>query len=314
MTIRWGVSPIAWCNDDMRELGGDTTLDELLTDVRDIGFDGVELGNKFPRDPEVLAPIMAGYGLDVVGGWYSSNLLVRDADAEIAALSKHLALLEYMDSSVFILAETSNAVHGDRTGSRLDTHPVLPAADWKQFGERLNTVARFITDRGLRFAYHHHLGTVVETKDELMLALTERVAGEKIDEVAERVAVLQERGEDLEPGALVRQLLDVAFDKKQGILLTSEIRTRAMRDPRLAETYVAWQTGMVERIGSFIEELALTYGFRLRVPAREFAGLILQTWEDTSAFAVMTGLSAPAMHQLVNERTARLVTALVDPV
>lgn len=167
MTIRWGVSPIAWCNDDMRELGGDTTLDELLTDVRDIGFDGVELGNKFPRDPELLAPIMANYGLDIVSGWYSSNLLVRDADAEIEALSKHLALLEYMDSSVFILAETSNAVHCDRYGSRLDTHPVLPAADWKRFGERLDTVARFINDRGLRFAYHHHLGTVVETKDEL---------------------------------------------------------------------------------------------------------------------------------------------------
>jgi len=167
MSIRWGVSPIAWCNDDMRELGGDTTLDELLTDVRDIGFDGVELGNKFPRDPEALAPIMAGYGLDIVGGWYSSNLLVRDADAEIDALAKHLALLEYMDSSVFILAETSNAVHCDRYGSRLDTHPVLSAADWKPFGERLDAVARFINDRGLRFAYHHHLGTVVETREEL---------------------------------------------------------------------------------------------------------------------------------------------------
>ena len=167
MTIRWGVSPIAWCNDDMRELGGDTTLDELLTDVKEIGFDGVELGNKFPREPEALAPIMANYGLDIVGGWYSSNLLVRDADAEIAALAKHLALLEYMDSSVFILAETSNAVHCDRYGSRLDRHPILPAGDWKQFGERLNAVARYINDRGLRFAYHHHLGTVVETKDEL---------------------------------------------------------------------------------------------------------------------------------------------------
>jgi AcrR family transcriptional regulator len=152
-----------------------------------------------------------------------------------------------------------------------------------------------------------------ETKDELMLALTERVAGEKIDEVAERVAVLQARGEDLEPGALVRQLLDVAFDKKQGILLTSEIRTRAMRDARLAETYIAWQTGMVERVGSFIDELAQTYRFRLRVPASEFAGLILQTWEDTSVFAIMTGLSASEMQQLVNERTARLATALVDP-
>lgn len=166
MTIRWGVSPIAWCNDDMQELGGDTSLDALLTDVKEIGFDGVELGHKFPRDAETLAPIMARHGLEIVGGWYSSNLLVRDAGDEIAALSRHLALLEAMGSSVFILAETSNAVHGDRS-SRLDSHPVLDPGDWKRFGERLNAVARYINDRGLRFAYHHHLGTVVETRDEL---------------------------------------------------------------------------------------------------------------------------------------------------
>jgi inosose dehydratase len=166
MTIRWGVSPIAWANDDMPELGGDTTLDQLLTDVKEIGFDGVELGNKFPRDAATLKPIMQRYGVDIVGGWYSSNLLVRDADAEIAALQEHLGLLEAMGSSVFILAETSNAVHGNRK-SRLDTHPILPDGDWKQFGERLNTVARYINDCGLRFAYHHHLGTVVETKAEL---------------------------------------------------------------------------------------------------------------------------------------------------
>jgi inosose dehydratase len=166
MTIRWGVSPIAWCNDDMRELGGDTTLEMLLTDVKEIGFDGVELGHKFPRDPATLKPIMANYGLDVVGGWYSSNLLVHDADAEIAALSKHLELLEAMGSTVFILAETSNAVHGDR-GSRLDQHPVLTGAQWERLGHGLNKVARHINDRGLRFAYHHHLGTAVETAEEL---------------------------------------------------------------------------------------------------------------------------------------------------
>lgn len=167
MTIRWGVSPIAWANDDMTELGGDTTLDALLTDVKEIGFDGVELGNKFPRDAATLKPIMADYGLDVVGGWYSSNLLVHDAAAEIAAMSKHLELLKAMGSSVFILAETSNAVHGDRWGSRLDSAPVLAAGDWKQFGERLNAVATHINDQGMRFAYHHHLGTVVESNDDL---------------------------------------------------------------------------------------------------------------------------------------------------
>jgi inosose dehydratase len=166
MTIRWGVSPIAWANDDMPELGGHTTLDQLLTDVKEIGFDGVELGNKFPRDPAALAPIMHGYGLDVIGGWYSSGLLVHDADAEIAAMAPHLALLKAMGSSVFILAETSNAVHGDRS-SRLDRHPVLDDDQWALFGARLDAVAAYVNAQGLRFAYHHHLGTAVETDAEL---------------------------------------------------------------------------------------------------------------------------------------------------
>ena len=166
MTIRWGVSPIAWANDDLPELGGDTTLDQLLTDVKEIGFEGVELGNKFPRDPAELAPIMQGYGLDIVGGWYSANLLLRDAQAEVAAMAPHLALLKAMGSTVFILAETSNAVHGDR-GSRLDAHPVLDSDQWRLFGSRVDQVAAYVNDHGLRFAYHHHLGTVVETRTEL---------------------------------------------------------------------------------------------------------------------------------------------------
>lgn len=166
MTIRWGVSPIAWVNDDLPELGGDTTLDALLTDVKAIGFDGVELGNKFPRDPAALKPIMTNYDLEIVGGWYSSSLLVRDADAEMAAMADHLALLEAMGASVFILAETSNAVHGDRS-SRLDSHPELADDQWTSFGQRLDAVARHVNARGLRFAYHHHLGTAVETDAEL---------------------------------------------------------------------------------------------------------------------------------------------------
>ena len=159
MTIRWGVSPIAWSNDDLAELGGDTTLDTILADARDIGFQGVELGNKFPRDARQLAPILDDYGLALVGGWYSSSLLLRDADIEIAAMADHLALLDAMGSDVFILAETSNAVHGDRHGGRLDSPPRLAAANWAEFGRRLNAVAAHVNGRGLRFAYHHHLGT-----------------------------------------------------------------------------------------------------------------------------------------------------------
>ena len=166
MTIRFGVSPIAWINDDMPELGGNTPLESVLQDVQEVGFSGVELGGKFPRDPSDLRTLLDRYGLALVGGWYSSNLLVHDAKAEIDALRGHLALLQALGSDVFVIAETSNAIHGNRNRP-LNQSPMLSEDDWKIFGERMPTVADFIQSQGLRLAYHHHLGTVVETGRQL---------------------------------------------------------------------------------------------------------------------------------------------------
>ena len=166
MSVRWGVSPIAWANDDLPELGGDTPLETILRDVSELGFDGVELGGKFPREPAALKAALGPWALDCVGGWYSGSLLARDADAEIAALQPHLRLLEAMGSRVFVFAETSNAVHG-ATGTAMTATPRLAAADWARFGTRMTAVADHVAARGLAFAYHHHLGTVVETAADL---------------------------------------------------------------------------------------------------------------------------------------------------
>lgn len=166
VTIKFGVSPIAWINDDMPELGGDTPVETVLADAHDIGFVGVELGGKFPRDPAVLKPLLAAYQLELVGGWYGSNLLTRSAEEEITALQPHLALLEAMGSTVFVIAETSNAIHSDRSRPLAET-PRLDATEWRRFGRNLTIVADYIADQGLRFAYHHHLGTVVERQEDI---------------------------------------------------------------------------------------------------------------------------------------------------
>jgi inosose dehydratase len=166
MAIRFGVSPIAWVNDDMPELGGDTPLATILSDARDIGFAGVELGGKFPRDPAVLKPLLAGYGLDLVGGWFSGALLIHDVAAELAAARAHLDLLRAMGAAVFVHAETSNAIHG-QIDTPLTRTPRLDAEGWKRFGARLTDFAEKVEAEGLRFAYHHHLGTVVERPEDL---------------------------------------------------------------------------------------------------------------------------------------------------
>ncbi len=166
MSITFGVSPIAWINDDMPELGGDTPLTSVLKDIAEIGFAGSELGGAFPRDPATLGALLKNYGLSLVGGWYSCELLLRDAQAEIAALQDHLALLKAMGSKVFVMCETSNAIHSQRT-IPLKSRPHLAPAEWVRFGARLSEVADYINAQGLKMAYHHHLGTVVQDAADL---------------------------------------------------------------------------------------------------------------------------------------------------
>lgn len=166
MTIRLGVNPIGWSNDDMRELGGDTSLETCLAEAREVGFTGVELGHKFPREPQALRVALAPFGLACVSGWYSAELLVRDAAAELAALRPHLDLLKAMGSKVLVFAETSNAIHGDKARP-LSTRPRLAPGQWAEFGRRMTTVAEATLAEGVRLVYHHHMGTVVQSGEDI---------------------------------------------------------------------------------------------------------------------------------------------------
>src|ERR1043165_5267459 len=166
MAVRIGGNPIGWSNDDMRELGGATPLEVCLAEASEAGFAGMELGHKFPREPKALAAVLGQFGLSLVSGWYSAELLRRDAEAEMEHLRPHLDLLKAFGCNVLVFAETSNAVHGDRTRP-LAERPVLAASEWSRFGERMTEVADRTLSEGMRLVYHHHMGTVVETADEI---------------------------------------------------------------------------------------------------------------------------------------------------
>ena len=53
MNIKLGIAPIAWSNDDMPELGGDTPIEQCLDEAKNAGFSGIELGGKFRRTPGI---------------------------------------------------------------------------------------------------------------------------------------------------------------------------------------------------------------------------------------------------------------------
>ena len=166
MTVRFGTNPIAWSNDDLRELGGNTPLETCLSEAKQAGYEGIELGHKFPRESAPLRAVLSSHGLDLVSGWYSSELLLRDAREEMTHLRAHLDLLKALGSHILIFAETSNATHGDRSVP-LSTRPKLKPTDWRAFGQRMTEVAEAVAKEGVALTYHHHMGTVVQSSEDI---------------------------------------------------------------------------------------------------------------------------------------------------
>jgi inosose dehydratase len=166
MSVRIGANPIIWSNDDMRELGGHIPLETCLAQARQIGFEGMELGHKFPRDAGQLAGVLGRFGLACISGWYSSQLLERDTATELTHLRTHLDLLKALGSNVLVFAEVSGAIHADRMRP-LSRRPQLGAADWGAFGERLTDIAAATAAEGVHLAYHHHMGTVVQSEGDI---------------------------------------------------------------------------------------------------------------------------------------------------
>jgi len=172
-----GINPISWSNDDLQYVGGDISLETCLREARHSGYQGIELGNKFPREARVLKPILDEHQLELVSGWYSSHLLSQDAKQEASNMASHAGLLRDMGCGVVIVAEVSGCIHS-QPAKRLSQRPRLKHADWKRFGQRLSELGKIAADQGLKLVYHHHMGTVVQSVqdiDALMSATSDDV-------------------------------------------------------------------------------------------------------------------------------------------
>jgi len=168
--VRIGINPITWTNDDAPDLGGDTPLEVCLAETKKAGYAGTELGGKFPRRSFELKPIMNRYGLVVVSGWYDGRCDEKDVDAEMEAIKPHLQLLNDMGSSHVVYADTSRGRHG-AIWDPISKRPSLSADEWPAYGRKLTTLAERMADFGVRMAFHHHMGTIVETDEEVGLLM-----------------------------------------------------------------------------------------------------------------------------------------------
>ena len=173
--VRIGINPISWSNDDLPELGGDTPLETALREGAEIGYEGFELGNKFPKEPAALKAKLAEYGVACVSGWYSGRLAEGTLEDEIAACRAHMEKLAFNDCEVVVYGEVAGSIQGS-IETPLARRPRFPdEAAWQGYAQRLEAFGRHLREEyGITLAYHHHMGAYVESPEDMdkLMALT----------------------------------------------------------------------------------------------------------------------------------------------
>ena len=165
MSIKLGIAPIAWSNDDMPALGGETTLEQCLSEASKAGFTGIESGGKFPKNSKELLPKLNKENLKLCSGWYGAQLLRNTPKEEFKLMRQQLNLFKDCESPCMVFAEITDSIQGD-PNTPLSKRPKLLEDDWTLLISRINEVSKMMMDEGMPLAYHHHMGTVIETEKE----------------------------------------------------------------------------------------------------------------------------------------------------
>ncbi|MDP3843809.1 MAG: myo-inosose-2 dehydratase [Oxalobacteraceae bacterium] len=173
--VKIGINPISWMNDDLPSLGGETPLEVALSEGAEIGYQGFELGNKFPKKSAALLDVLGKYKLECISGWYSGLLAHADrtVEQEIEAVGPHLRLLAESGARVMVYGEVADAIQGQAQPlykrPRFVTH-----AQWQAYADKMTAFARHTLSHGVRLSYHHHMGAYVESPADVdqLMALT----------------------------------------------------------------------------------------------------------------------------------------------
>lgn len=171
--IRLGIAPINWTNDDLPELGGEYPLERCLMEMREARFRATELGNKFPTDPKGLKYILEKFDLSLASCWHSTNMSQDQniTKEEEQRLRTTLSLLQSQSAKCINICETHGSIQGDLQ-TPLSQKSVLEPKEWENLTENLNRAGLICQEYDIKLCYHQHMGTVVQTSEEIQKLLT----------------------------------------------------------------------------------------------------------------------------------------------
>lgn len=166
MRAKLGIAPIAWTNDDLPELGGDTPLETCLREAKQAGFSGIENGGKFPKEAVPLRAVLEKHELQLVTGWYSGTVLDTEVAEEFERALPQLTLFRELGAACLVYGETAGTIQNVRS-TPLSQRRRLDEGTLRDYGQRLTEFAERCHEFGVPLVFHHHMGTAIESEQDV---------------------------------------------------------------------------------------------------------------------------------------------------
>ncbi len=167
--MKLGFSPIAWNNEDLRaELAQPVPYATVLDEIVAAGYAATELGDGFPRSPSELQSAVVSRGLALPSAWCGLGLFASSRAADLDHTRDLCALLSGAGASYVNLAHAGTPARRAWAGRADDSAaPHLTAAQWDELAEGVCAAAQVAGEFGLQATFHAHVGTWIETRDDL---------------------------------------------------------------------------------------------------------------------------------------------------
>ena len=166
--VKLGIAPIAWTNDDMPDLGKENTFEQCVSEMALAGFTGSEVGNKYPKDPEVLKKALELRGVEICNQWFSSFLITKPFEEVEKEFRAQLAFLKAMGAKVIGASEQSHSVQGQMDTPIFGHKYEMNDEEWDIFCTGMNKLGKIAKEEyGIALTFHHHMGTVVQSLAEV---------------------------------------------------------------------------------------------------------------------------------------------------
>jgi inosose dehydratase len=158
-------APISWGVCEVPGWGYQLGPDRVLAEMREVGLTATELGPDgfLPAQPDAMTRVLDHYGLRAVGG-FTPLLLHVAAHDPVPEVERLLQGYNATGAGVLVLSAVTGA-------AGYDTRPVLDDDGWMVLLTNLDRLAELAVSRGVRAVLHPHVGTIIETGEEVQQVL-----------------------------------------------------------------------------------------------------------------------------------------------